>query len=147
MLPVVALALLIVAGAHVNGLIPFYAIGVFTGFCMAGFGMARFHRRHRARNWRRHFVISLVGAVYTGLVVLIFATVKFTEGAWVVVVVFPVMVLLLIRVNREYRMEAEVLESISGRDGAVRPTAPTYSRRTVFVFVDDFDLATLAGLR
>jgi amino acid transporter len=148
-LTVVSLTLLIVVGANVNGLIPFYAIGVFTGFCMAGFGMARFHRRRRARHWRRHFVISLVGAVYTGLVVLIFAVVKFTEGAYVVVIVFPVLVFLLIRVNREYRMEAEVLERIEarGRLAESEPTAPTYSRRTVFVFVDEFDLATLAGLR
>src|SRR5258708_5984130 len=116
---------------------------------MAGFGMARFQRRHRASNWRRHFVISLVGAVYTGLVVLIFATVKFTEGAWVVVVVFPVMVFVLIRVTREYRMEAEVLERIEARRRLepAESTSPTYSRRTVYVFVDAFDLATLAGLR
>jgi len=148
-LTVISLILLIVVGANVNGLIPFYAIGVFTGFCMAGFGMARFHIRRKARHWRRHFVISLIGAVYTGLVVLIFAVVKFTEGAYVVVIVFPVLVFILIRVNREYRMEAEVLERIEARRKLAEPESapPTYSRRTVYVFVDAFDLATLAGLR
>ena len=44
-LTVLALALLLVVGANVNDLVPFYAIGVFTGFSMAGFGMARYHRR------------------------------------------------------------------------------------------------------
>ncbi len=147
-LTVISMALLLIVGANVNKLIPFYAIGVFTGFSMAGLGMARFHRTRRAPGWRKHFVISVVGAVYTGLVVLIFAVVKFTEGAWLVVVVFPIMVFVLIRVNREYRMESEVLEKIGSQRGVTgAPTAPTYSRRTVFVFVDDYDLATLAGLR
>jgi hypothetical protein len=70
--------------------------------------------------------------------------VKFTEGAWVVVVVFPILVIALIRLNREYAMEAEVLSTITGHQP---PPLPTYARRTVFVFVDSFDLATLAGLR
>ena len=144
-LTVVSLGLLLAFGATVNGLIPLYAIGVFTGFSMAGFGMARYHNRNRGRNWRRHRAISLIGAVYTGLVVLIFAIVKFTEGAWVVVILAPIMVYLLIRVNREYRMEANVLEHIGAQPRP--PTPPTYSRRTVYVFVDEFDLATLAGLR
>jgi hypothetical protein len=82
--------------------------------------------------------------VYTGLVVAIFAVVKFTEGAWLVVVVFPVMVFALIRLNREYRMEADVLADIGGRKP---PDPPNYPRRTVLVFVDDFDLATIAALR
>ena len=58
-LTVVSLTLLIVVGANVNRLIPFYAIGVFTGFTMAGFGMARYHRRNRGPGWRRHLAISL----------------------------------------------------------------------------------------
>ncbi len=144
-LTVVSLALLVVVGANVNSLIPFYAIGVFTGFTMAGFGMARYHRRHRGPHWRRHLAISLTGAVYTGLVVMIFAIVKFTEGAWLVVVVFPLLVFAFIRLNRQYRMEATVLEGIGSRGGPPQP--PTYSRRTVYVFVDDFDLATIAALR
>ena len=144
-LTVVSLTLLVVVGANVNSLIPFYAIGVFTGFTMAGFGMARYHRRHKGPHWRRHLAISLTGAIYTLLVVLIFAVVKFTEGAWLVVVVFPVLVFAFIRLNRQYRMEATVLEGIGSRGGPPEP--PTYSRRNVFVFVDDFDLATIAALR
>src|SRR5215470_1255907 len=144
-LTVVSLTLLLVVGANVNRLIPFYAIGVFTGFTMAGFGMARYHRRNRGPGWRRHTVISVVGGTYTALVVMIFAIVKFTEGAWLVVVVFPLLVFAFIRLNRQYRMEAEVLERIGTR--AKPPEPPTYSRRTVYVFVDNFDLATIAALR
>ncbi len=65
------MALMLVAGATVDALIPFYAIGVFTGFAMAGFGMARYHRRTRERGWRRKLVINLAGGIYTALVVLL----------------------------------------------------------------------------
>jgi amino acid transporter len=144
-LTVISLTLGLSVGFNVNHLIPFYAIGVFTGFSMAGFGMATYHRKHKGTGWRRHRAISLIGGVYTALVVLIFAVVKFTEGAWLVVIVFPVMVYVLIRLNRQYRMEAQVLERIGSRPKPPEP--PTYARRTVFVFVDDFDLATMAALR
>jgi amino acid transporter len=144
-LTVISLALLLIIGANVNALIPFYAIGVFTGFTMAGFGMARYHRRTRGPHWRRHRAISLTGGVYTALVVAIFAVVKFTEGAWLIVIVFPLLVFALIRVNREYREESHVLENISAANKPAAP--PTYARRTVYVFVDEFDLATLAALR
>ena len=144
-LTVVSLALLIAVGANVNSLIPFYAIGVFTGFTMAGFGMARYHRKHRGPGWRHHVAISLTGGVYSGLVVLIQAIFKFTEGAWLVVVVFPILVFAFIRLNRQYRMEAAVLEGIGSRGAP--PAPPTYSRRSVYVFLDDYDLATIAALR
>jgi amino acid transporter len=144
-LAVLALALLLVVGANTNNLVPFYAIGVFTGFSMAGFGMARYHTRVKEPGWRRRRVINLVAGVYTALVVVIFAVVKFTEGAWLVVVVFPVAVYAFIRLNREYRTEAQVLERIGDRPKP--PGPPNYSRRTVLVLVDSFDLATLAALR
>ena len=89
-------------------------------------------------------MINFSAGVMTVIVVAIFAVVKFTEGAWVVVVLFVVLVPALIRMNREYTAETEVLETISENQP---PPAPHYSRRTVFVFVDGFDLATLAALR
>jgi amino acid transporter len=147
-LTVISLTLLILVGANVNHLIPFYAIGVFTGFTMAGFGMAKYHKRVRERGWRRRRIINGTAAVYTVLVVAIFAIVKFTEGAWLIVIVFPVLVVLFIRWNREYRMEAEVLETIGSRRAAgIPPRQPNYSRRVVLIFVDDIDLATFAAIR
>ena len=58
MLTVVSLILLFATDAKVNGLIPFYAIGVFTGFSMAGFGMAKYHKRVKESGWRRRLVIN-----------------------------------------------------------------------------------------
>jgi len=143
-LTVLALALLLVVGANTNNLVPFYAIGVFTGFAMAGFGMARYHRKTKEPAWRRRLVINFACGVYTALVVVIFAVVKFTEGAWLVVAVFPVMVFLLIRLNRQYRREAGVVQALSA---GKPPDPPNFARRTVLVLVDDFDLAAIAALR
>src|SRR3984885_11750704 len=144
LLTITSAALLIIKDADVNNLVPLYAIGVFTAFSMARFGMAKYHSRHRTPGWRRRMIINFSAGVMTVIVVAIFAVVKFTEGAWVVVVLFIVLVPALIRLNREYRDETEVLETISESQP---PPAPHYSRRTVFVFVDSFDLATLAALR
>jgi amino acid transporter len=144
-LAVVSIALLAAVGSNVNALVPFYALGVFTAFTMAGFGMARYHQRTREPGWRRKLVINFSAGVTSLVVVLIFAVVKFTEGAWLVVVLFVVGVPALIRLNRQYRIEATVLEGIGSRGKPPEP--PTYSRRSVYVFVDDFDLATIAGLR
>ena len=143
-LTVLALALLLAVGANTNNLVPFYAIGVFTGFSMAGFGMARYHLRQKEPAWRRRLVINFTAGVYTALVVVIFAVVKFTEGAWLVVAVFPVLVFAFIRLNRQYRREASAVQAL----GAGRPPdPPNFTRRTVLVLVDDFDLAAIAALR
>src|SRR5580698_538158 len=144
-LAVLSCALLAGAGANVNALVPFYAIGVFTAFTMAGFGMAKYHHTHREEHWRRKLVINFSAGVTSLIVVAIFVLVKFTEGAWLVVILFIIGVPALIRLNREYGMEAQVLERISDRPKP--PAQPNYSRRTVFVLVDSFDLATIAALR
>ena len=144
LLTVTALALLVVKNADVNSLVPLYAIGVFTAFSMAGFGMAKYHTTHKAPGWRPKFIINFSAGVLTLIVVMIFAVVKFTEGAWVVLVLFAILVPALIRLNTEYRAEAEVLETVTGEQP---PPPPHYSRRVVFVLVDSFDLATLAALR
>ena len=140
-----ALALLIVVGTNVNRLVPFYAIGVFTAFSLAGFGMARYHSKRKEQGWRRRRAINFSAGVLTGVVVVIFAVVKFTEGAWLVIVLFVVGVPALIRLNREYRMESRVLERIGVRPRPPEP--PKYPRRTVYLLVDSFDLATIAALR
>ena len=144
-LTVVSIALLIVRGSNVNNLVPLYAIGVFTAFTMAGFGMARYHRRRKEPGWRHKLAINYAAGGLSAVVVAIFAVVKFTEGAWIVVVVFPILVFALIRLNQEYRMEAEVLERLGERKKP--PEQPNYPRRTVFLLVDSFDLATLAAMR
>ncbi|MES4904482.1 MULTISPECIES: APC family permease [unclassified Streptomyces] len=142
-LAVIALALLIVTNASVDRLVALYAIGVFTAFTMAGSGLTAYHLRRSepGRFWR--IAANAAAAVVSAAVVLIFAITKFTEGAWLVVVVFPLGVWALIRINREYRAEAAALEA-APRLGVGRPR---WRRHVVHVLVENLDLATVKALR
>ncbi|MBV8967151.1 MAG: amino acid permease, partial [Mycobacteriaceae bacterium] len=142
-LTVLSVALLVATGGGVNALVPFYAIGVFTGFAMAGYGMTKHHLVQREPGWRRKLVINLSAGVTSTIVVAIFAVAKFTEGAWLVVIVFPLLVGLLTRLNREYRAEAAILEQFR----TDRPDMVRYARHLVFVLVNSVDLAVLEALR
>ena len=142
-LTALSVALLVVTGGSVNKLVPFYAIGVFTGFSMAGYGMTKHHLTQRESGWRRRLAINLSAAILSTVVVGIFAVAKFTEGAWLVVVVFPLLVAGLIRLNREYRAEAAILEAFR----TDRPELVKYARHCVFVLVNSLDLAVLEALR
>jgi amino acid transporter len=146
-LAVLSCALLAGAGSNVNSLVPFYALGVFTAFTLAGFGMSRFFSRHRDRGWQYKRVVTFAAGLTSLIVVLIFAIVKFKEGAYLVIILFALGVPALIWLNRQYGLEAQVLADIGARRQARPADPPTYTRRTVFVFIDDFDLATIAGLR
>jgi amino acid transporter len=142
-LTVLSVLLLVGTGGSVNALVPFYAIGVFTGFAMAGYGMTKHHLTLKEPGWRHKLAINLAAGVTSTVVVAIFAIAKFTEGAWLVVVVFPLLVLVLSRLNREYRAEAAILE----RFRTDRPDAVRYARHRVFVLVNSLDLAVLEALR
>ena len=142
-LTVLAVALLLVTGASVNKLVPFFAIGVFTAFAMAGFGMSRHHYTHRGHGWHRKVLVNLSAGIMSAIVVGIFVVAKFTEGAWLVVVVFPILVYGLIRLNQQYSAEASVLEM----SRTERPELSKFAKLRVFVFVDSVDLAEVEALR
>ncbi len=142
-LTALAVALLLVTGASVNALVPFFAIGVFTAFAMAGFGMTKHHLARREHGWRRKVVVNFSAGLMSIIVVGIFVVAKFTEGAWLVVVVFPILVYGLVRLNRQYSAEASVLEM----SRTERPELAKYERLRVFVFVDSVDLAEVEALR
>jgi amino acid transporter len=142
-LTALAVALLLVTRAKLSALVPFFAIGVFTAFAMAGFGMAKHHYTRRGPGWRRKVLVNSSAGVMSTIVVGIFVVAKFTEGAWLVVVVFPILVYALIRLNRQYRAEASVLEM----SRTERPELAKYARLRVFVFVDSVDLAEVEALR
>lgn len=141
-LTVLSLALLLVTSARVDKLVALYAIGVFTAFTMAGAGLTVFHLRRRGPLRRVKIAVNALAAVISAAVVVIFAVTKFTEGAWLVVVVFPLGVWALVRINREYRREAAALERLPV--GADRPRT---RRHQVFVLVETLDLAALKALR
>ena len=135
-----ALALVIIFDARVNALISLYAIGVFTAFTMAGFGMAKRHYRLRAKAWRLGMAVSGLSGFTCLVVALIFGVVKFGEGAWVVVVAAPFMIAGLLYLNRQYVREEEAFEGGGGN------SALTTSHNRIVVFVDQYDLAAERAL-
>jgi amino acid transporter len=141
-LTALALILLLVTGGSVDAIVPLFAMGVFTGFSMAGYGMTKHHLTHRGPGWRRKLAINLSAGIMSTIVVGVFAVAKFTEGAWLVVVVMPMLVLALMRLNRQYRAEAAVLEM----SRTEHPELVKHPRHRVFVFVDHFDLAVVVAL-
>jgi amino acid transporter len=143
LLTVLAVALLIATGGGVNALVPMFAMGVFTAFSMAGYGMTKHHLTHRGPGWHYKLVINLSAGILSTSVVAIFAIAKFDEGAWLVVVVFPILVLVLMRLNRQYRAEASVLEMSRTEP----PELSRYLRHRVFMFVDSVDLAEIEAMR
>jgi len=109
LLTVSAIALLIVFGGVTTRLIPLYAIGVFSSFTLSQSGMIVHHLRKREPGWQRALGINAAGAATTALVTVVIAVAKFSSGAWVVLILIPVIVAYFLWVNRQYsRVRAEL---------------------------------------
>jgi amino acid transporter len=143
-LAIVSIILVIVTKARVNNLVAVYAIGVFTGFTMAGAGMVKHHWDERGPGWHYRVAINGSSAAVSLAVVIIFAWTKFKEGAWVVVVLFPILMFLLIRLNQRYREEASVLGETAAEAAAEARPLP---RHVALVLVDRLDLATSRAIQ
>jgi amino acid transporter len=96
-------------GGQTDPLIPLFAIGVFLAFTLAQSGMVAHWWRHRERGWRAALATNLLGAVLSAVVVMIAAITKLTQGAWVVVVLVPLIVLACRRVHDHYQRAHEAL--------------------------------------
>jgi amino acid transporter len=142
-LAVLSSALLVGTDAQVSALVAMYAIGVFVGFTMAGSGMVKHHFTYREKGWRAKSVINGFAAVLSALIVLILAVVKFSQGAWLVVVLFPILVTILIRLHRQYENEQQELAENAAR----ACVAPVLRRHVVLLFVERLDLATARAIQ
>jgi amino acid transporter len=134
--------LVIITGAEVTKLIPLYAIGVFVGFTLSQAGMTMHHLRLREQGWQRGVVVNGVGAMLSAGVVIIVTITRF-EDAWVMLVIMPVLVIVLLRLNRQYEREAVMLE----HDVPAAATAPILRRHVVLVFVDRLDMAAARAIQ
>ena len=123
----VAALLVIGSGAVTHYLIPLYAVGVFIDFTISQTGMVRHWLRERGPGWRRRLSINAFGAVLTGAVAIVVTTVKFTDGAWLVLVLIPILVLIMSFIFRQY--EAQAVE-LHVRDEGVLP-GPHREQRVV----------------
>ena len=108
-LAVAAAALIVAFGGKTNALIPLYAVGVFLSFTLSQAGMVRHHQKERERGYKRNIVVNAVGSVATLIVLFIVASTKFVSGAWVPLVVIPIIVLMFKTIKRHYRTVAEGL--------------------------------------
>lgn len=134
--------LVVITAGSVEHLVAFYALGVFTGFTLAGFGMTRYFLRTKPEKWKlKVFVNGLAGSVSL-LIVLIFSVVKFTQGAWLVLVTAPIMVFSLLRLRRQYTREQNALSVKSHQERAT-----SMSRHNVTIFIDSVDIATVGAVR
>ena len=125
-----AALLLVVFGGDTHALIPLYAVGVFVSFTLSQSGMVRHWWVERGAGWRHRLAINGVGAVATGVVTLVIAVTKFTHGAWIVVLVIPILVAAFLAMARHYEEVAEAL-SLEGFG------APPHFQHTVLVLVGD----------
>jgi amino acid transporter len=140
-LTAIAMALLWAYNASVNSLIHLYVIGVFTAFTLSQGGMVRYWWRSRDRGWQHRIVINAVGASATGVVTLVVIWTKFAEGAWLVMVAIPLLVLMFLGINRHYRRFTRRLRAGTS---AIR-TARTATNK-VLLWVESIDVATEGAL-
>ena len=137
-----ALILVIATQGSVTYLVAFYALGVFTAFTLSGLGMAKHNYVNRDGNWRLKFVINGIAGSLSLIIVIIFGIVKFTEGAWVVLVTAPILVLSFLRLRKRYDAESKALTVRKEQERAMSIT-----RHDVTVLVDSVDLATVGTVR
>ena len=136
------LGLVTLTQGSVEHLVAFYALGVFTGFTLAGAGMTKHALRTRPENWRWKVVINGLSATVSFIVVVIFSIVKFSEGAWMVLVAAPILVFTFLRFRKQYVREQEALKV---KDEQERATS--IARHDVTILVDNVDLATVGAVR
>jgi amino acid transporter len=137
-----AICLIVAFKADTHLLIPLYAVGVVTSFTLAQAGMTRRHLRVREPGWRGGVLINGVGAVVTLVALAVIVVGKFTQGAWMVVIAIPLLVGLLLRIQRTYGREVAQLKV-----QASQRLAPPKPRHEVVVLVEDLDQAALSALQ
>jgi amino acid transporter len=138
-----AAVLVVATGAKVDRLIPLYAIGVFTSFTLSQAGMTKHHWTRKEPGWRRGMFINGFGAFLSLVVDIIIAVTKFTHGAWVIIILVPIMVAGLVRLNRQYEAEADELE----HEAKAAAMAPVLRRHVVIVPVAKLDNSSARAIQ
>ena len=119
-LTVLAGSLLILFNGVTDKLIPLFAIGAFLAFTLSQAGMVMHWSRSKDQNARLSAVVNGIGAIATAITLLIVIVTKFAEGAWLVVIVVPLLFVLMLSINRHYmRIGREV--AVSGPIRLERP--------------------------
>jgi amino acid transporter len=139
-LAITAALLLIAVVAETNRLIPLFTIGVFVGFTISQVGLVRHWRKERPPRWLARATVNGAGAVMTAIAVVVFLGSKFLEGAWVVTIAVPLMMLLFHRIEKYYSEVARELHL--GKE----PGHPKRRPSLVLVPATTVNLVTQKGL-
>jgi amino acid transporter len=101
-LGIVAASLVVIFKGQTHALIPLYAVGVFIDFTIAQAGMIRHWWRTQSPGWRRRLMINAIGCIATAIVAVVVTTIKFRDGAYLVLLLIPVLVAVMLFIRREY---------------------------------------------
>ena len=116
-----AALLLVVFKASVTALIPLYTLGVFVAFTLSQSGMVVRWWKRREKGWRAGLLINGLGAATTAVIVVIVASTKFLSGAWLVMVLAPILIILMLAIRAHYRTMARQLQALPGNDDDNEP--------------------------
>jgi amino acid transporter len=135
-----AALLIVLFRGDTHSLIPLYAVGVFISFTLSQSGMVRHWLAEGGPGWRWRLAINGTGAAVTAVVTLVIAATKFTHGAWIVVLLVPVMVMAFRIVNRHY-------EALAGELSLEHLADEPPLTNTVLVLVGDLHMGVVRALR
>ena len=140
-LGIVSAILVVAFNAREQALLPLYALGVFAAFTLSQYGMVQRWRRLKSTGWLRNMIINGLGASITALVFVVIAVTKFGQGAWSVLVIIPVVVLLLYQIRKHYLDVADQLSL------AEAPPPVALRRHTVVVLVSGVHRGVIPALQ
>jgi amino acid transporter len=115
--------LIILFGGDTHALVPLFAVGVFLAFTLSQAGMVLHWIRSREKRWGIKAIINGMGALATGIATIIIGVSKFTEGAWISILLIPILVTLFFRIRSHYQMVGKQL-SLRGLPPSLRPLPP-----------------------
>jgi amino acid transporter len=139
-LAITAAALLVAARGDTQALVPLFAIGVFVGFTLSQVGMVKHWYAERSQGYKWRAAINGFGAVLTFAATVIELVSKFTQGAWLIALVIPLIVLLFTRINRTYARIGVLLEI------GMKPKPPVRKKSLVVVPVGSMSRLTTEGI-
>src|SRR5207253_1970173 len=132
--------LLVIFGGDTHSLIPLYMIGVFVSFTLSQAGMVMHWRKLREPGWRSSAAINGFGAIVTGVVLLVVATTKAAEGAWIIILMIPTLVTIFKVTRSHYDHVADELTLKDWRPASI-------GRHTVLVPIGGLQRAVVKALR
>jgi amino acid transporter len=128
-LSLAAIFLLVLFKGDTHHLIPLYAVGVFLSFTLSQAGMVAHHLRYKQDGWRKALAFNFIGAITTGIVLVVIGATKFLHGAWMVILLIPFFVFIFKQIHRHYVYTAAKLARPLG--SKVRETIHTLKHTAV----------------